>query len=67
MFTALLEPNSQAITIINSDHSDLPYYAQGKETLYEGRKKEVLQIIEQWYEDNFVPDELRIIQTVKGC
>jgi len=65
MFTALLEPNSQAITLINSGHSDLPYYAQGKETLSEGRKKEVLQIIEQWHEDNFVPDELRIIQTVR--
>lgn len=65
MFTALLEPNSQAITLINSGHSDLPYYAKGKETLSEGRKKEVLQIIEQWHEDNFVPDELRIVQTVK--
>jgi len=65
MFTALLEPSSQSITLINCDNPDLPFYQQGKETLSEGRKKEVLQIIEQWHEDNFVPDELRIIQTVK--
>lgn len=64
MFTALLEPDSQAITIINCDNPDLPYYEQGKETIAKGHKKKVMEKIEEWYEDNFVPDELRIVQIV---
>lgn len=65
MFLALLDPDSSAITLVNCDNPDLPYYQSGKETIHEGRKKDVLQKIEEWHEENFIPDELRIIQTVK--
>lgn len=65
MFTALLNPNDNSLTVINKDHSDYPFYRQGKEVLFEAGKKAMEEKIEEWQDENFIPDELRIVQHVK--
>lgn len=64
-FELLHNEKTNAVLLIHKNHCDLSdYQRQGyKEVLYEGNKNECTYYVSQWFEENFIPDEMQIFLT----
>ena len=65
MFAVLHNSDTNSITMINAEHPEYPIYAQNKNEIYTGNGKECREIVEQFFEENCIDEELRIFQVVK--
>lgn len=58
MFKILLRPSTGALVLLSKNSSDLlDYYTQGFSDAFDGRKKECLEWLDDYWQENFVPDE----------
>lgn len=65
MYAVLHNTDNNALTMINANHPDYRVYSDNKDEIYTGKGKECREVVEQFFEDNNIPEELRIFQVVK--
>jgi hypothetical protein len=65
MFTVLHNTDNNGITMINENHPDYHIYAENKEELCRDTERECTNVVEQFFEDNSIPEELRLFQIVR--
>lgn len=65
MFTIFKNQEDGALTLINNDNPDFMFYEERLSELFSGTKKECVDFIFEYQDENLIPDEEFIYMEIK--
>lgn len=60
-----INDNNGAITLISENNPDFGFYADTLTLLYKGNRRDCIRFLEQYQDENYIPDEIRMFEEIK--
>lgn len=57
-FYVFLNPQNGALVLISANNADFMFYEETHEEIKNGNRKECVEFIEQYQDDNLIPDDV---------
>ena len=65
MYNVLFNKENDSLILISDNNPDFRFYADKLMQLYKGNRAKCLQFIEEYHNENFIPEEKQIFLEIK--